>query len=707
MPSTDAVAESAAPKVIGYERLHAQGDGMNKEAGELLLSELSCLACHGDGPREPAKPLGWKAGPDLSSAGERLRAEWVRAFLHDPAATRPGTTMPNLMAGRPEVERAELVENLTHYLMQQCEPVTARESFVGVAKQGKELFNSVGCVACHTDLPLEGLGEKYAAGQLARFLEKPLQVRPSGRMPDLRLPAKDAANLAAFLSGPAEPQAVIAAFTVDPAKAGRGAEAYQSLGCVSCHDSSKAQIALVPLPPGESRMKAGCLAPEPTKGVAHYRLSEDQREAIRSALTARAVAKPEAEEQALPAEVRQVMLQRNCFACHVRDGLGGPKADVAVHFTSTKDDLGDLGRLPPPLDGVGRKFQRPALEAIIHGRDPVRKYMGVRMPDFGTEFARELSKLLEKADAGSKNAPVVAHGSAQVAGRNDWGRELIGIKGYACIACHELQGHASLGIGAYDLAHMPRRLRPEWIRDFLLNPALYPTGSRMPPFWPAGKPMNPNIGGGTADSQISSILTYLMESDESLPPEGIADRTANELKPTDRPIIFRTFLAGAGTHAIAVGFPGGVNVAFDSLTSRWALAWRGRFLDADSTWNQRYSKMEKPLGEALIRLGEAGTLSVRGKKDLLPQYRGYRIGEDGVPVFDYTLGSLAVEDRVEPLPNQGLRRTLKISGQTTEGVQFTAKPPTGVQVKLSNDAGLSFRMKFNKGVAELVEEITW
>mgnify|MGYP000585475043 CR=1 FL=1 len=30
-----------------------------------------------------------------------------------------------------------------------------------------------------------------------------------------------------------------------------------------------------------------------------------------------------------------------------------------------------------------------------------------------------------------------------------------------------------------------------------------------------------------------------------------------ELKPTDKPIIFRSFIEGVGTHAIGVGFPGG------------------------------------------------------------------------------------------------------------------------------------------------------
>jgi len=279
----------------------------------------------------------------------------------------------------------------------------------------------------------------------------------------------------------------------------------------------------------------------------------------------------------------------------------------------------------------------------------------------------------------------------------------VGTGGYACIACHALHSHPSLGIGAYDLAEMPKRLRPEWMRDFLLNPAAFPTGQRMPAFWPKGKPLNPKIGGSNAEKQIDHIRVYLTEVDQSLPPEGIMDHAAFELKPAERPIIFRTFMAGVSTHAIAVGFPGGVNVAFDALGSRWALAWRGRFLDADGTWNQRVAKMEKPLGESVVALEAVGALSIEGAT---PKYSGYRVGKDGVPTFLYELGALAIEDRVEPAA-KGLRRTLHVRGQTNETVQFAAKPQKDLTVRGAGGAPLPAQLAFREGQVELVEEISW
>lgn len=682
--------------VPGYERLRAAGGDWQAQAGKVLLSELSCIACHRGGATGTPTLL-WKVGPDLSAAGDRLRAPWIRTYLADPSAVKPGTTMPHVLAGMDEAKKTEVIEDLTHHLMGlRAKRKSTVEPIEGSPKSGRTVFLSTGCVACHGKEPMQGLAGKYAPGELARFLMGPLAARPSGRMPDQRLGKKDAAHLAAYLAP--EPPEKDSEFKIDVERAKRGRKAFASLGCISCHGKDP-----VPRPAPLVDLQGGCLSPTPKAGVPHYTLSDDQRDALRAAL-----ANKSPNTDGPQSAIRHIMLQRNCFACHVRDGLGGPSKDIAVHFTSSKDDLGDLGRLPPPLDGVGRKFKPGALEGILRGRDAVRAYMRVKMPAFGDDLAREMSQLLVKADKDAKEQPFLAHKNPDIAGTNAWGREIVGIKGYACIICHDINGQPSLGIGAYDLAKMPKRLRPEWMRAFLMNPVAFPTGTRMPPFWPGGQPMNPALaGGGKAERQIDSIIRYLEEVDESLPPEGLVSRTAQVLEPKERPIIFRTFLKGTGTHAIAVGFPGGMNVAFDALAVRWSMAWRGKFIDADGTWNQRYVKMEQPLGEALIHLEDAGKNSILGHEGATPQFRGYHITKDGVPVFDYDLGTLHVEDRLEPGPSGGLKRTLRISGQTSERVQFTAKPPAGVKVQKAGGGALPAPVMFDNGVAEIVEEISW
>ncbi len=685
LTTSAALAADAPPFVAGYELLPPQ----SAEAGEVLLSELSCLACHRDESKLPPA-LAWKPGPLLGDVGDRLRAEYIQEFLTNPAATKPGTTMPHVLAGQP----AETVENLTHFLLQMRGTKAAGAPAAGDAAKGRGHFENIGCIACHAKVPLVRLAEKYAPGQLARFLQHPLETRPGARMPDFHLDAEQAADLAAFLAP--EPPATKARFSADPAKAALGAQAFQTLGCISCHGGGGNAKPLAVL-----NAQTGCLAEASKPGVPHYTLSQNQRAAIRAALLARQ--QTPADEKLL---ARRLMLQRNCFACHARENLGGPAPGIAAHFTSTRDDLGEQGSKPPPLDGAGRKLHEPALARILRGQDPVRTYMQVKMPDFGPELSEHLSPLLARIDADPNEEPATAKANPNQVGRNEAGREIVGTKGYACITCHSLHGHPSLGIGAYDMAEMPKRLRPEWMRDFLLNPGAFPTGTRMPAFWPGGKPSNPKLG-GNADRQIDSIRVYLSEVDQSLPPEGFHDPAASELKPKDRPIIFRTFMESAGMQAVAVGFPQGVSVAFDAWQVRWALAWRGRFLDADGTWHQRVAKIEKPLGEHRVSLENAGTLVVSGAHETKPKYRGYRVAADGTPTFLYDLGALRIEDRIAPATGPGLRRTLRVTGQTTERVEFRAAPPAGLSVQVAGQAQFPIPLKFTKGAAEIVEDISW
>ncbi len=116
----------------------------------------------------------------------------------------------------------------------------------------------------------------------------------------------------------------------------------------------------------------------------------------------------------------------------------------------------------------------------------------------------------------------------------------------------------------------------------------------MPAFWPGAKPLNPKLPGGKdADRQIDSVRVYLTEADQRSR-RPVADAAAYELKPTERPIVFRTFIDGAGTHAIAVGFP----PASTSRSMRWSHAGRSRGaavfsmpaapgISASPKWNSR------------------------------------------------------------------------------------------------------------------------
>src|SRR5205085_307218 len=104
-----------------------------------------------------------------------------------------------------------------------------------------------------------------------------------------------------------------------------------------------------------------------------YALSNGQREAIARTLARRAdLAKP----RDAVAQVNHTMAALNCFACHSRGGIGGPAAERAEFFMTVSNvDLGDEGRLPPHLTGVGAKLRPEWLREVLVNKGTARPYM--------------------------------------------------------------------------------------------------------------------------------------------------------------------------------------------------------------------------------------------------------------------------------------------------------------------------------------------
>tara|TARA_B100001778_G_C18574173_1_gene624065 strand:+ start:36 stop:1097 length:1062 start_codon:yes stop_codon:yes gene_type:complete len=286
------------------------------------------------------------------------------------------------------------------------------------------------------------------------------------------------------------------------------------------------------------------------------------------------------------------------------------------------------------------------------------------MPDFGEEHANHLTQLLAVTDVRADVKPTPRDGNENKVGRNKYGRELMGVRGLNCITCHQLAGHKSLGIQALDLASAPERLRPEWFRDYLINPASFRPGTRMPSFWPEGKAVSSILGRNT-ELQIDSLWVYINELEQTRLPEGLEKKGGFELKPINRPIVFRTFMADAGTHAIAIGFPAGVHAAFDSESVGWTTLWRGKFLDAESTWDDRFTPLAKPLGTNIIKLPSGPAVGLL--QDGMPwpkgglDFLGYRLSKGGTPTMLYRHGKTDITDTLTPI-SDGLQRRMEFIG---------------------------------------------
>jgi hypothetical protein len=96
---------------------------------EALVADLRCFSCHptSAGELASARARGEALAPDLRRAANRLRPEWVRAFLERPQSLQEGTRMPAYFApDEPEAKlypehlggsQASQLEALTNWVM--------------------------------------------------------------------------------------------------------------------------------------------------------------------------------------------------------------------------------------------------------------------------------------------------------------------------------------------------------------------------------------------------------------------------------------------------------------------------------------------------------------------------------------------------------------------------------------------------------------
>jgi cytochrome c551/c552 len=244
-----------------------------------------------------------KVGPNLKDVRLKLRKEWVPLWLSDPQAFRPGTKMPTFWrfannapeGGGPHMRDADgeqQIQAIAAYLWQDGFDGKLPEQQRGNAGHGKELFESRGCLACHSigdeDNKLGGtfaanlqkVGEKANFDYIVRWIHNPreryapycpkekrdltpedyanhnlpyvfdtelhsrcpndgaeLQVQNMTVMPNFRLSENDARDIATYLfSLSSPPQYDAASFMDSPELKDKGHALIKQYGCAGCHE---------------------------------------------------------------------------------------------------------------------------------------------------------------------------------------------------------------------------------------------------------------------------------------------------------------------------------------------------------------------------------------------------------------------------------------------------------------------------------------
>ncbi len=234
-----------------------------------------------------------KVGPNLKDVRLKLRKEWIPVWLRDPQAFRPGTKMPTFWRFHVDGEEGEKdLKGVAAYLWQNSLDGKVPAQSQGDKTHGKELFESRGCLACHSigegDTRLGGtfaadlqrVGEKANYDYIVRWIYNPrerwspycpkehrdltpddyakhnqpylfdtelhstcpndgaeLQVQNMTVMPNLRLSEQDARDIATYLFSLSQPQtSEDVSFMDDPKMAEDGKAEIKQYGCAGCHE---------------------------------------------------------------------------------------------------------------------------------------------------------------------------------------------------------------------------------------------------------------------------------------------------------------------------------------------------------------------------------------------------------------------------------------------------------------------------------------
>ncbi len=626
--------------------------------GVSLIQQMNCIACHGAGELEKSllTIVPAKQAPRLKWSAAKLSPRWLEKFIANPQAVKPGTSMPHVLLGD-DAKRSLAGQAITHFLLEEANnQFVDQEIDLTAVSRGFDLFHSVGCVACHSprdefagERPLvnsQALGElveKYNIDGLVDFLENPLQVRPSGHMPNMRLTHREATDLANFLLQ--KKQVATTNWSFDPDLAKQGRLLFHENRCQNCHTDfeAKSTQSVRSIELGNLNLKHGCLS-ETAGDWPQFQFQQTERQAIQAALQ-RLTAKSEVwaltREQQLDVNLQSF----NCLACHDRNQMGGVPPERNPHFKTTNMNLGEQGRIPPTLTGVGAKLKEKWMrEVLVTGRT-IRPYMKTRMPQYGEENIGHLIELFQLLDHMPETQFAEFDDQEQM---RKQGLELAGTKGLNCVSCHTFQYQLSDTMPAVDLTEMAERLEKDWFYRYMLAPQTYSPHTVMPSFWPAGKAVRKDIA-GTPNDQIEAIWQYLLDGRQAAAPHGVV-REPLEIVVEQEAQMLRRSYPGIGKRGIGVGYPGGVNMMWDAEQLRLHAVWKGKFVDPGGVWSGQGAGNVRPMGPT-IEFTSGPELDdqlrpwiVSEDRPIHHQFRGYELDALRRPKFRYTFESVAVED---------------------------------------------------------------
>jgi mono/diheme cytochrome c family protein len=196
-----------------YEVLEKQKDVFDPKDGfGLLERQYRCLSCHS------IRGSGERRASDLTYEGSRVNQQWLYHYLNTPYSMRRMLTIAMPIFHFDDKDRRFMAEYISMVLADsQLGADWERGRDHADVEQGKQLFDSKGCIACHqihgkggdvgppltTQIPEfpQGtwVGDKLQGRWIYQWLRNPQALVPDTLEPNLGLSEQEALDLTAYL----------------------------------------------------------------------------------------------------------------------------------------------------------------------------------------------------------------------------------------------------------------------------------------------------------------------------------------------------------------------------------------------------------------------------------------------------------------------------------------------------------------------------
>ncbi len=550
----------------------AQGEPLapNWVEGERLFEQMGCHGCHLVAGYEDMP----KIAPYLKLAAAKLDPSWTVRWVTNPHEFRPHTRMPNFMfSGEQATAIAAFLfdsskEDAAKWSAGHPEPATLEADVKnpGMVEEGKGLFESIGCKACHSAEPdqigtpvgvsegfqpkdsrttkdfapnLSKIAEKTDARWVYHWLKEPRDFSPHTAMPSLRLSDHEAAALTAYLMtlGQKRVDAGIEQVLSRPEQIAKGKALVRKYGCFGCHEingmehESRIGVELTSfgskhldelffgnhtdIPDTWDDWTFNKLRTPRTYATAdveqlmpNFEFQDADIKNLRVFLASLTDAKvPERYRD--PASQRQERIVNgrrmvNYYNC------------VGCHIVENRG--GFIRRFyqdnpnfaPPILNGEGDKIQPQWLFGFLSGPTPIRPWVKVRMPTFHFTPSEDNNLVDYFTALSDVQLPYVFMNTSTMAQDElAAGQKLTSKDYFNCFSCHQQGDKKPEGPPdgwAPDLSLARHRLNPEWFLKWIHNPQAIQPGAKMPSFYPGGPD---DVLGGNEDRQIQALRDFI------------------------------------------------------------------------------------------------------------------------------------------------------------------------------------------------------